>query len=65
MHQVLYALPPSPPAIQRLVALRKALSALDCTLLVMVDHPAQIAELDRAANGLDWQCFVKTTDAGE
>lgn len=63
--KVLYSLPPAPNTLQRLAILRTAMAAQDCTLLLMVDLPAQITAIEGLSQGEDgpWQAFIKV-DAG-
>lgn len=65
LRQVLYSLPPAPNTLQRLDTLRTAMKDEGCTLLLMVDHPAQIAAIGKLPNEDSdlWHAFIKV-DAG-
>ncbi|GES65982.1 2-deoxyglucose-6-phosphate phosphatase [Aspergillus terreus] len=52
---VLYGVPPARTAIRRLAALRKKLST---ELILMIDHPAQIAFVEQLTTGDPWPVFI-------
>lgn len=64
-HQVLHSMPPGPNTLQRLDLLRAAMEKEQCTLLLMVDHPAQIDAIEKLPKQEDspWHAFLKV-DAG-